>query len=171
MQRPGLLRRALTWAYVLLAVAYASVGAVGYTLYGVHSQELLLMDMGPSGGQRVSHNTRVLLNIMLAALTMKALCAVPVELLVMADVLQVRANRTRTRSPNPNPNPNQRELQSMRGIHLSERQSLQLRMLLWLPAAALSLGSFETVRTHAPIPLSPRPHPNRNPEPSLPPRP
>ena len=126
MQRPGLLRRALTWAYVLLAVAYASVGAVGYTLYGVHSQELLLMDMGPSGGQRVSHNTRVLLNIMLAALTMKALCAVPVELLVMADVLQ-------------------RELQSMRGIRLSERQSLQLRMLLWLPAAALSLGSFETV--------------------------
>ena len=87
MQRPGLLRRALTWAYVLLAVAYASVGAVGYTLYGVHSQELLLMDMGPSGGQRVSHNTRVLLNIMLAALTMKAPCAVPVELLVMADVL------------------------------------------------------------------------------------
>jgi len=47
------------------------VGAVGYTLYGVHSQELLLMDMGPSGGQRVSHSTRVLLNIMLAALTMK----------------------------------------------------------------------------------------------------
>ena len=108
------------------------VGAVGYTLYGVHSQELLLMDMGPSGGQRVSHNTRVLLNIMLAALTMKVLCAVPVELLVMADVLQ-------------------RELQSMRGIRLSERQSLQLRMLLWLPAAALSLGSFETVRTHVPI--------------------
>ena len=151
MQRPGLLRRALTWAYVLLAVAYASVGAVGYTLYGVHSQELLLMDMGPSGGQRVSHNTRVLLNIMLAALTMKALCAVPVELLVMADVLQ-------------------RELQSMRGIRLSERQSLQLRMLLWLPAAALSLGSFETVRTHVPICLEPRPHPNRNPDPSLPPR-
>ena len=94
---PACSRRALTWAYVLLAVAYASVGAVGYTLYGVHSQELLLMDMGPSGGQRVSHNTRVLLNIMLAALTMKALCAVPVELLVMADVLQ-------------------RELQSIRGI-------------------------------------------------------
>jgi amino acid permease len=126
MERPGLLRRALTWAYVLLAIAYATVGAVGYTLYGVHSQELLLMDMGPSGGQRVSHSTRVLLNIMLAALTMKALCAVPVELLVMADVLQ-------------------RELQSLRGIRLSERQSLQLRMLLWLPAAALSLGSFETV--------------------------
>ena len=59
-------------------------------------------------------------------LTMQALCAVPVELLVMADVLQ-------------------RELQSSRGIRLSERQSLQLRMLLWLPAAALSLGSFETV--------------------------
>ena len=56
----------------------------------------------------------------------QALCAVPVELLVMADVLQ-------------------RELQSLRGIRLSERQSLQLRMLLWLPAAALSLGSFETV--------------------------
>ena len=113
-------------------MAYATVGAVGYALYGTHSHELLLMDMGPSGGQRVSHNTRVLLNIMLAALTMKALCAVPVELLVMADVLQ-------------------RELQSMRGIRLSERQSLQLRMLLWLPAAALSLGSFETVRTHVPI--------------------
>ena len=76
------------------------------------------MDMGPSGGQRVSHSTRVLLNIMLAALTMKALCAVPVELLVMADVLQ-------------------RELQSMRGIRLSERQSLQLRMLLWLLCVAV----------------------------------
>jgi len=61
-----------------------------------------------------------------SALPTQALCAVPVELLVMADVLQ-------------------RELQSLRGIRLSERQSLQLRMLLWLPAAALSLGSFETV--------------------------
>lgn len=39
----------------------------------------------------------------------------------------------------------QREMKSLRGIQLSERQSLQLRMLLWLPAAALSLGSFETV--------------------------
>ena len=72
MQRPGTLQRALTWAYLLLGVAYATVGAVGYALYGTHSHELLLIDMGPSGGQRVSHFTRVLLNIMLAALTMKA---------------------------------------------------------------------------------------------------
>ena len=203
-----MLRRSLTWAYVLLSLAYLTVGVVGYVLYGNSSHELILMDLGPSGGQRVSHSTRVLLNIMLAALTIKArprppstspdlawalraslprrpprhptppspsppprpiallpptphhpllnppafpckaLCAVPVELLVMTDVLQ-------------------RELQSSRGIRLSEQQSLQLRMLLWLPAAALSLGAFETARPRPDLadladlaPTSPRPRPD-----------
>lgn len=123
-QHPSELRRSLTIAYVGLALVYGAVGLTGYVMYGDASHSSLLTDMGPSDGHRVSHTTRVLLNVVLAALTLKASCTTPLELQLLADVLS-------------------RELHAWRGVKLSDTQALQLRMLLWLPAAALSIGAFE----------------------------
>lgn len=124
-QRPAELRRSLTRAYAGLALVYAAVGLTGYVMHGDASHPSLLTDMGPSDGHRVSHTTRVLLNVTIGALTLKACCTTPLELQLLADVIS-------------------RELHAWRGVRLSDGQGLQLRMLLWLPAAALSVGAFET---------------------------
>ena len=79
-------------AFAIMFSIYAFVGAAGYALYGSTASVLITQDMSDAASDL---GTRVLVSVVLAAMTFKLFCGVPMCIIVLVDIVcRARARAT-----------------------------------------------------------------------------
>ena len=125
MKTPSAFKRVLGFSFVVIFVMYATVGVVGYMLYGSGSNVLITSDMIQAGGGGAIGS--VLLSLVLFCITFKLFCSVPLLIIVLVDVAQNMYKEST-------------------GKALSVSRSNQLRLGIWASTTALSGVLFDSLQ-------------------------
>jgi len=124
MKKPSDFQKTLYSAFFLMFLIYGYVGVCGYLLYGSGASVLITTDMSA-----VVHNLggRILVNIVLAGITFKLFCSVPMCVLVLVDIAQ-------------------NLYLDKYEVELSDSGAMRVRLSIWATAAVASILVYSSLQ-------------------------